>query len=194
MNRTATESSPSMHNQTDSKERSKSGERAHGQSRLWPEPTRIVTHGELAQAKRTPMRQWWEGWSTRPWAPHHSTAGTTQATPTSTKQLGAGTVRCCWGRRWAQSWLFYSWPGCGHINLTMSSCHTLVASVPLPWTAFHCHRDPRMPPASCTRSPVSGLSFSRLFSARHFISSVTTQGSRSHKQISLWQDLKPSHL
>lgn len=61
-----------MLQRVDSKERSKSGKHLHGQSWLWPQPTRIVTHGELAQAKQTPRRQGWEGWLARPRA-HHTT-------------------------------------------------------------------------------------------------------------------------
>jgi len=58
----------SMENPADSREKSKSGKNPHGQSRLQPQPTR--THGELAEAKQNPVRQWWAGWSARPQAHH----------------------------------------------------------------------------------------------------------------------------
>lgn len=126
--RIATEGSPSMENLADSKEKSKSGKHPHRQSRLWPQPTKIVGTGQTNPNKIAMAGLVNQATGT----PHHSTAGTTQTKATSTKQLGAGTMHRFWGRCWAQSWLFYSWPGQGHINLTMSSCHSLVASLPLP--------------------------------------------------------------
>lgn len=192
-----------MHNQADSKERSKSGDHPHGQSRLWPQPTRTVTHGELAQAKPAPMRQWWKGWSTRPGA-HHITA------PLAQHRSGHTYLhKAAWGWHSAlllgqtlgsiMAFLFLAWMWSYQFDnvILLHPCGFCP-------TALNCSPPPQRPtdasnllhPLTCLWAFLlqSLLSFSlHLFSAPHFISSVTTQGSRSHKQISLWQDLKPSH-